>query len=75
MQRLIIPFTLTFILTLALPINSSSQYKSIYSGVILFDINGNIINAHGAYIVKENNMFYLFGECHTDTSNAFVAFN
>jgi hypothetical protein len=75
MNRLIAAFTFIIMLMLVLPIHACSQYKSIYSGVTLFDTNGNIINAHGGCIVKENNIFYFFGECHTDTSNAFIGFN
>ena len=75
MNRLIAPFIFIIALAFVFPIHAYSQYKSIYSGITLFDTNGNIINAHGGCIVKENNTFYLFGECHTDTSNAFIGFN
>ncbi|MEO6521498.1 MAG: family 43 glycosylhydrolase [Mucilaginibacter sp.] len=51
------------------------QYNAIYSGVPWFDDHGNIVNAHGANIIKENGRFYLIGECHSDTNNAFTAFN
>ena len=48
---------------------------AIYSGTPWFDQNRNIVSAHGANIVKEKDTFYLFGEAHTDASNAFVGFN
>lgn len=48
---------------------------AIYSGIPWWDQNGNIVNAHGGSIIKEKNVFYLFGEAHTDTSNAFGGFN
>ncbi|MGO4770558.1 family 43 glycosylhydrolase [Flavobacterium sp. W22_SRS_FK3] len=51
------------------------KYDAIYSGTPWFDQNGNVVSAHGANIVKEKDTFYLFGEAHTDTSNAFVGFN
>ncbi|MEJ6979456.1 family 43 glycosylhydrolase [Pedobacter sp. P351] len=54
---------------------SRSNYDAIYSGVPLFDDKHNVISAHGACIIKDNGRFYLFGEAHTDTSNAFAGFN
>jgi len=51
------------------------KIDAIYSGVPWFDQNGNIVSAHGANIIKENDTFYLFGEAHTDNSNAFAGFN
>jgi len=50
-------------------------FNAIYSGVPWFDEKGNTVSAHGANIVKENNTYYLFGEPHYDTSNAFAGFN
>lgn len=50
-------------------------YNAIYSGVPWFDDKGNIVSAHGACIIKEKSRYYLFGEKHSDTSNAFVGFN
>ena len=50
-------------------------YHAIYSGIPWFDNQRNIVNAHGANIVKDNRRYYLFGERHTDTSNAFAGFN
>jgi hypothetical protein len=56
---------------------ASAQKKNnaIYSGVPWFDDNGNAVSAHGANIVKDNGRYYLFGERHDDTSNAFAGFN
>ncbi|MBF4494791.1 family 43 glycosylhydrolase [Flavobacterium sp. MR2016-29] len=53
----------------------AAKMDAIYSGVPWFDQNGNIVSAHGANIIKELDTFYLFGESHTDTSNAFAGFN
>jgi len=50
-------------------------YNAIYSGVPWFDEKGNTFSAHGANIVKDKDRFYLFGERHYDTSNAFAGFN
>ena len=50
-------------------------YDGIYSGVPWFDDKGNTVSAHGACIVKEKDRYYLFGERHSDTSNAFAGFN
>jgi len=47
----------------------------IYSGTPWFDQNGKIVSAHGANIIKEKDTYYLFGEAHTDNSNAFAGFN
>lgn len=48
---------------------------AIYSGTPWFDQNGKIVSAHGANIIKDKDKFYLFGEAHSDTSNAFEGFN
>lgn len=53
----------------------SGKMDAIYSGVPWLDQNGNIVSAHGANIIKEKDIFYLFGEAHSDTSNAFEGFN
>jgi hypothetical protein len=50
-------------------------YKAIYSGIPWFDNRGKVVSAHGANIVRDNGRFYLFGEAHADTSNAFTGFN
>lgn len=51
------------------------KMDGIYSGTPWFDQNGNVVSAHGANIVKDNGKFYLFGEAHSDASNAFAGFN
>ena len=50
-------------------------YNAIYSGIPWFDEKGNTVSAHGANIVKDKGRYYLFGERHYDTSNAFAGFN
>lgn len=50
-------------------------YKAVYSGVPWYDNKGRVVSAHGANIVGDNGKYYLFGERHTDTSNAFAGFN
>lgn len=50
-------------------------YNAVYSGVPWFDDKGNTVSAHGANIVFDHGRYYLFGEAHTDTSNAFAGFN
>lgn len=52
-----------------------NKYNGIYSGVPWFDDRGKIVSAHGANIVKDKDRYYLFGEAHSDTANAFVGFN
>lgn len=49
--------------------------NAIYSGVPWFDDRGQIVSAHGANIIQDEGRYYLFGEAHTDTSNAFAGFN
>ena len=51
------------------------KIAAVYSGVPWFDDRGKLVSAHGANIVKDNGRFFLFGEAHTDTSNAFAGFN
>lgn len=50
-------------------------YDAIYSGIPWFDDKGNTVSAHGACIVRDQDHYYLFGERHSDTSNAFAGFN
>lgn len=47
----------------------------IRNGIPWFDNNGNIVNAHGACIVRDGGKYYLFGEYKSDTSNAFPGFS
>ncbi len=51
------------------------KISAIYSGVPWFDNNRNKVAAHGACVIKNNNNYYLFGEKHSDTSNAFEGIN
>lgn len=53
----------------------AKESQAINSGIPWFDTKGNIVSAHGACIIKEKNKFYLFGENHSDTSNAFAGVN
>jgi hypothetical protein len=64
------------VLSSSLPICFAQQrYNAIYSGVPWYDDKGNVVSSHGANIVKDGRKYYLFGERHTDTSNAFAGFN
>ncbi len=36
--------------------------NAIYSGLSWYDQNGNVVLAHGAGIIKDNEKYYLFGE-------------
>ena len=54
---------------------AQKKMNAIYSGIPWYDEKGNTVSAHGANIVKEKGKYYLFGERHDDTSNAFVGFN
>lgn len=55
-------------------VSSQERYNAIYSGIPWFDDKNNIVGAHGANIIKDKGKYYLFGERHTDTSNAFAGF-
>ena len=48
--------------------------SSIVNGVPWIDDKGRPVNAHGACIVEENGIYYLFGEWKSDTTNAFPGF-
>lgn len=50
-------------------------YPAIYPGVPVLDDRGKTISAHGACIIEEKERYYLFGEIHSDTSNAFAGFS
>ena len=69
-------FTIFLVLcACGLAAQKQKKYDAIYSGIPWFDDKGNVVSAHGANIVKEKNRYYLFGERHSDTSNAFAGFN
>jgi len=48
--------------------------NAICSGIPWFDDKGDVVSAHGGCIVKDNGRYYLFGEKHSDTANAFAGF-
>lgn len=48
--------------------------NAITSGVAWFDQNNREVNAHGTCVVKEGDLYYMFGEHKSDTSNAFTGF-
>jgi len=52
----------------------AGNYDAIYSGVPIVDTKGKVMSAHGANIIKDGALYYLFGEKHSDTSNVFVGF-
>ena len=56
-------------------IAQNKKNKAIYSGIPWFDDKGNTVSAHGACIIKDKDQFYLFGEAHDDSTNAFAGFN
>lgn len=49
--------------------------NGVRSGITWFDQQGNEVSAHGGGIIRDKDIFYLFGEKHSDTSNAFAGFN
>lgn len=53
----------------------TKTYHAIYSGIPWYDQHGNTISAHGAGLIKEGKLYYLFGEYKTDTSNSFAGFS
>ncbi len=54
---------------------SYGRNTSIVSGVPWFDQRGQVVSARGANIIEAGGRYYLFGEAHSDTSNAFEGFN
>lgn len=60
---------------LVLAAQKQGAYNAVHSGVPWFDDKGNVVSAHGANIIKDKGRYFLFGERHTDTSNAFAGFN
>lgn len=47
----------------------------IYNGIPWFDQNGDVVNAHGACIIKEGDRYYLFGEYKTNDDNKYIGFS
>lgn len=75
MKRKSILVTILILSCLISIAQKQKRYNAIYSGIPWFDEKGNTVSAHGANIVKDNGRYYLFGERHYDTSNAFAGFN
>nr|WP_315153141.1 family 43 glycosylhydrolase [uncultured Flavobacterium sp.] len=53
----------------------NKRYKAIYSGITWFDDRGIEVNAHGGNIIKEGDLFYLFGESKGNDLNMFQGFS
>ncbi len=70
-------FLLTIMICLMACESTSVKNTSsiIRNGIPWFDDRGNIVNAHGACIVKEGGRYYLFGEWKSNDSNAFSGFS
>jgi hypothetical protein len=64
-----------FLFLNSITVFAQKRNAAIYSGVPWYDQNGNTVSAHGANIVKEKGKYYLFGERHDDSTNAFVGYN
>lgn len=62
---------------LALPAYAQApgRYDAVHSGTPWFDQRGVPVSAHGAGIIKDGDIYYLFGEAHEDMTNAFAGFN
>lgn len=75
-MKILLPIlSILFILNTPAKAQKQEAYQAIHSGIPWFDNQKNIVSAHGACIVKENNRFYFFGEKHSDSSNVFTGFN
>ncbi|NDW18810.1 glycosyl hydrolase family 43 [Dysgonomonas sp. 216] len=73
-KLLAILFLFTGFLCVAFTLPENRKNQSINSGVAWFDQNNKEVNAHGVCVIKEGDLFYLFGEHKSDTSNAFTGF-
>ncbi|NWK94577.1 glycosyl hydrolase family 43 [Sphingobium lactosutens] len=51
------------------------RYDAVHSGTPWLDQRGLPVSAHGAGIIKDGDIYYLFGEAHEDMTNAFAGFN
>ena len=67
--------SLALVASICLSAQIKKAQNAIYSGIPLYDNNGNTVSAHGANIIKEKATYYLFGERHKDGTNAFAGFN
>lgn len=65
---------LSILLLLITTLLTATSQNVVVNGVPWFDEQGNIINAHGACIVKDGGKYWLFGEYKSDESNAFPGF-
>ncbi|WP_437919900.1 family 43 glycosylhydrolase [Sphingobacterium sp. LRF_L2] len=74
-MRLLFFFILSLFVCNVVIAQLKSSSSTIYNGVPWFDDSRNIVNAHGACIVEENGMYYLFGEYKTDSVNMFNGFS
>ena len=53
----------------------TSYAGPILNGVPIFDDRDSTVNAHGANIIKDGEVYYLFGEYKTDSANVFQGFS
>ncbi|MGY5356156.1 family 43 glycosylhydrolase [Wenyingzhuangia sp. IMCC45467] len=60
---IIISLMMTSIISFA---QNTKPVNAIYSGIPWYDNHGNTVSAHGAGIIKENDVYYLFGEFKSD---------
>jgi hypothetical protein len=61
-MKLTIPAILIIVLSISCFISLAQKpesYNAIYSGVPWFDDRGNVVSAHGANIVKDNDRYLL----------------
>ena len=61
-------------LILWIQFNMTTFAQIIVNGLPWYDQNGNVVNAHGAGIIKDGDKYWLFGEYKSDTSNALTGF-
>jgi hypothetical protein len=73
--RTTVLIALTVTIDFALNAQNHNGYEAIHSGIPWFDQDFKTVNAHGAGIIKDNGLYYLFGEFKSDTSNAFSGFS
>lgn len=72
-KRTIISIAFLAICTLATA--QKNKINAINSGIPWFDNNGNVVSAHGANIVKDNGIYYFFGEYKSDDTINFTGFS
>ncbi len=64
-----------FLLAMAGGCYAQNADKLIKNGMPWLDNNGDVVNAHGACIVKDGGKYYLFGEWKSDKTNDFPGFS